>query len=56
MFIVLCILAIPSIFIGFCTKDMIVGVGSDFFGAAIYNNPKTLHVFDAEFVEFFYCS
>jgi NADH-ubiquinone oxidoreductase chain 5 len=33
---------------------MIVGVGSDFFGAAIYNNPKTLHIFDAEFVEFFY--
>ena len=31
-----------------------VGVGSDFFGAAVYNNPKTLHVFDAEFVEFFY--
>ena len=54
MFIALFILAIPSIFIGFYTKDMIVGVGSDFFGAAIYNNPKTLHVFDAEFVEFFY--
>ena len=54
MFVALFILAIPSIFIGFYTKDMIVGVGSDFFGAAIYNNPKTLHVFDAEFVEFFY--
>jgi NADH-ubiquinone oxidoreductase chain 5 len=47
-------LAIPSIFVGFWTKDMIIGVGSDFFGAAIYNNPKTLHVFDGEFVEFFY--
>jgi NADH-ubiquinone oxidoreductase chain 5 len=54
MFVALFILAIPSIFIGFYTKDMVVGVGSDFFGAAIYNNPKTLHVFDAEFVEFFY--
>jgi NADH-ubiquinone oxidoreductase chain 5 len=54
MFIALFILAIPSIFIGFYTKDMLVGVGSDFFGTAIYNNPKTLHVFDAEFVEFFY--
>ena len=54
MFTALFILAIPSIFIGFYTKDMIVGVGSDFFGTAIYNNPKTLHVFDAEFVEFFY--
>jgi NADH-ubiquinone oxidoreductase chain 5 len=54
MFIALCVLAIPSIFVGFWTKDMIIGVGSDFFGAAIYNNPKTLHVFDGEFVEFFY--
>ena len=33
---------------------MIVGVGSDFFGAAIYNSPQMLHVFDAEFIEFFY--
>jgi NADH-ubiquinone oxidoreductase chain 5 len=54
IFVALCFLAVPSIFVGFFTKDMIVGVGSDFFGAAIYNNPKTLHIFDAEFVEFFY--
>ncbi|QXE46236.1 NADH dehydrogenase subunit 5 (mitochondrion) [Nitzschia inconspicua] len=54
IFIALCLLAIPSIFVGFYTKDMIVGVGSDFFGSAIYNNPKTLHVFDAEFVEFLF--
>ena len=54
IFVALCFLAIPSIFVGFYMKDMIVGVGSDFFGTAIYNNPKTLHVFDAEFVEFFY--
>lgn len=54
IFIALCCLAIPSIFIGYLTKDMIVGVGSDFFGPSIYNNPSTLHVFDAEFVEFFY--
>jgi NADH-ubiquinone oxidoreductase chain 5 len=54
IFVALCCLAIPSIFIGYLTKDMIVGVGSDFFGPSIYNNPSTLHVFDAEFVEFFY--
>lgn len=47
-------LTIPSIFVGFYTKDMIVGVGSDFFGTAIYNSPQMLHVFDAEFIEFFY--
>ena len=52
--VALCCLAIPSIFVGFYTKDLIVGVGSDFFGSAIYNNPRILHVFDAEFVEFFY--
>ena len=54
IFIALCFLTIPSIFIGFFTKDMIVGVGSDFFSSAIYNNPKELHIFDAEFVIFFY--
>ena len=52
--VALCCLVIPSMFVGFYTKDFIVGVGSDFFGSAIYNNPKSLHVFDAEFVEFFY--
>jgi NADH-ubiquinone oxidoreductase chain 5 len=54
IFTVLFILVIPSIFVGFYTKDMIVGVGSDFFGSAIYVNPKTLHVFDSEFIVFFY--
>jgi len=54
IFVALCFLVIPSIFVGFCSKDLVVGVGSDFFGAAIYNNPKTLHIFDAEFVAFFY--
>ena len=54
IFVALCFLTVPSVLVGFYTKDMIVGVGSDFFGSAIYNNPKTLHIFDAEFVEFFY--
>jgi NADH-ubiquinone oxidoreductase chain 5 len=47
-------LAIPSIFVGFYSKDMLVGVGSDFFGTAIYNEPKILHIFDAEFVIFWF--
>ena len=54
MSIALCFLAIPSVFVGFYTKDIVVGVGSDFFGTAIYTNLKMLHVFDAEFVVFFY--
>ena len=52
--IALGILVIPSIFVGFYTKDMIVGVGSNFFANSIYNNSSTLHVFDAEFIDFFY--
>ena len=54
MSIALCCLAVPSIFIGFLSKDLIVGVGNDFFSTAIYNNPKTIHIFDAEFAAFFY--
>lgn len=54
IFVALATLAIPSIFIGFFAKDAIVGVGSDFFGSSIYNNPKILHVFDGEFIIFFY--
>jgi NADH-ubiquinone oxidoreductase chain 5 len=54
IFIALCCLTIPSIFVGFFTKDIFVGVGSDFFGTSIYNNPKMSYVFDAEFVQFFF--
>jgi NADH-ubiquinone oxidoreductase chain 5 len=48
------ILAIPSIFIGYLTKDMMVGVGSQFFGNAIFVNLNNLNVFDAEFISTFY--
>jgi NADH-ubiquinone oxidoreductase chain 5 len=54
IFISLCCLIIPSLFVGYLTKDIIVGIGNNFFGSAIYNNPKTLSIFDAEFIEFFY--
>lgn len=47
-------LAIPSILIGYYTKDMIVGVGSDFFGTAIYTSIKNSNLFDAEFINVFY--
>jgi hypothetical protein len=36
--IALGLLAIPSILVGYFTKDMIVGVGSHFFGTAIFVN------------------
>jgi NADH-ubiquinone oxidoreductase chain 5 len=47
-------LALPSIFVGYLTKDMMVGVGSHFFGTAIYVNLNNLNVFDAEFISTFY--
>ena len=51
---VLGVLAIPSIFVGFCTKDMIVGFGSDFFGSAVYVPSENVNIFDAEFINLFY--
>ena len=54
MFVALCFLVVPSVFVGFLTKDLIVGVGSDFFGNSIYQNPSLLDIFDGEFLPFFY--
>jgi len=42
------ILAIPSIFIGYLTKDMIIGLGSDFWQGAIFVQPKNFVMIDAE--------
>ena len=47
-------LAIPSIFVGYFTKDMFVGVGSHFFGTAIFVNMYNMNLFDAEFIPVFY--
>lgn len=47
-------LAIPSMFVGYYTKDMIVGVGSHFFGTAIYTSMQNFNLFDAEFIPTFY--
>ena len=46
----LAILAIPSIFIGFIARDMIIGLGSDFWSNAIFVHPKNLNSIDAEFI------
>jgi NADH-ubiquinone oxidoreductase chain 5 len=48
------LLAIPSILVGYFTKDMIVGVGSHFFGTAIFVNNGNVNLFDAEFIPTFY--
>jgi len=52
--LVLGVLAIPSVFIGFYSKDMIVGFGSEFFGSAIYIPLKNVNIFDYEFIDLFY--
>jgi NADH-ubiquinone oxidoreductase chain 5 len=48
------VLCIPSIFIGCYTKDMVVGVGSNFFGTAIFVDTFNMNIFDAEFISIFY--
>jgi NADH-ubiquinone oxidoreductase chain 5 len=47
-------LAIPSIFIGYYLKDMFVGVGSCFFGTAVFVSLQNIHTFDGEFINVFY--
>ncbi len=46
----LAILTIPSIFIGYISKDMFIGMGTDFWGNALYVLPKNMNMIDAEFI------
>jgi NADH-ubiquinone oxidoreductase chain 5 len=50
----LAVLSIPSMFIGFYTKDMIIGLGTDFWGNAIFVLPENMNMIDAEFIEHIY--
>lgn len=43
-------LSIPSIFAGYYAKDMVVGLGSHFFGTAIYSDINLYNHSDAEFI------
>ena len=52
--IVLGCLAVPSVLIGYYTKDMLVGVGSSFFGSSIYVSVSNMNTFDAEFIPTFF--
>jgi NADH-ubiquinone oxidoreductase chain 5 len=47
----LALLSIPSVFIGFYTKDMIIGLGTDFWGNSIYVLPENMNMIDAEFID-----
>nr|ANS57844.1 NADH dehydrogenase subunit 5 [Pleurocladia lacustris] len=50
MGVVLGILAIPSIFIGYFSRDLFIGLGSDFWGNALFCLPNNLSIIDAEFM------
>ena len=45
----LALLAIPSIFIGYWTKDLMIGMGTDFWGNALYVLPNHFFLSEAEF-------
>jgi NADH-ubiquinone oxidoreductase chain 5 len=45
----LTILALFSIFFGYLTSDLFVGMATDFFGNSIYLNPNNISIVEAEF-------
>ena len=47
-------LSIPSIFIGYFSKDMIIGLGTDFWGNSIFVLPENMNRVDSEFIPTFY--
>lgn len=46
----LIVLSFGSLFSGFLSKDLFVGVGSSFLGNAIFISPKHFNLFEAEFL------
>jgi len=46
----LALLAFGSIFIGYLCKDMFMGLGTNFWGNAIFINPNNVNLIDAEFL------
>jgi NADH-ubiquinone oxidoreductase chain 5 len=46
----LMILAIGSIFVGFVMKDMMIGLGTDFWGNSLFTHPKNLTLIESEFI------
>lgn len=48
----LIILCIGSIFIGYFTQDLFVGIGTDFWKNSIFILPKSIHYIEAEYSSF----
>ncbi|CAN0547572.1 unnamed protein product, partial [Ectocarpus sp. 12 AP-2014] len=50
MGVVLGILAVPSMFVGYFARDLFIGLGTDFWGNALYSLPNNISIIDAEFM------
>jgi NADH-ubiquinone oxidoreductase chain 5 len=48
------ILTFPSIFIGYCSRDLFIGLGTEFWNNAIFVFPTNLNIIDAEFASQFF--
>jgi NADH-ubiquinone oxidoreductase chain 5 len=44
------LLSIGSIFVGYVSRDMIIGVGTDFWSNALFTHPNNLTLLEAEFI------
>lgn len=53
MSIPLIVLAFGSIFVGYLTRDMIIGLGTDFWGNSIFILPDHLTILDSEFLPYY---
>ena len=48
------LLALLSVVIGFLTKDLFIGFGTDFWNSSIFILPKNHLIYDIEFIDLFY--
>jgi len=46
----LAILAVPSIFIGYLSKDMIIGFGTNFWQNSLFTDPVNTNIIESEFI------
>lgn len=53
MMIPLSILCVGSIFIGYLTKDMMIGMGTDFWGNSLFTLPKNIVLVESEFIPYY---
>jgi len=50
MAIPLIVLAFGSIFVGYCAKDMMIGLGTDFWGSALFMLPSNVVYLESEYI------